>query len=85
MLAIVMVGLPARGKTYTARKIVRYLSWKGVKTKVFNVGTFRRKISGANVPHTFFDPSNTEGQTARRKAAQDAMDAMGTVVRVRIE
>ena len=76
MLAIVMVGLPARGKTYTARKIVRYLSWKGVKTKVFNVGTFRRKISGANVPHTFFDPSNEEGQNARRKAAKDAMDAM---------
>jgi broad specificity phosphatase PhoE/predicted kinase len=76
MLAIVMVGLPARGKTYTARKIVRYLSWRGVKTKVFNVGTFRRKISGANVPHTFFDPSNEQGQQARKKAAKDAMDSM---------
>ena len=76
MLAIVMVGLPARGKTYTARKIVRYLSWRGVKTKVFNVGTFRRKISGANVPHTFFDPSNEQGQQARKKAAKDAMESM---------
>ena len=76
MLAIVMVGLPARGKTYTARKIVRYLSWRGVRTKVFNVGTFRRKISGANVPHTFFDPSNEQGQKARKKAAADAMGTM---------
>ena len=76
MLAIVMVGLPARGKTYTARKIVRYLSWRGVRTKVFNVGTFRRKISGANVPHTFFDPSNEQGQKARKQAAADAMESM---------
>lgn len=76
MLAIVMVGLPARGKTYTARKIVRYLSWRGVRTKVFNVGTFRRKISGANVPHTFFDPTNEQGQKARKKAAADAMESM---------
>ena len=76
MLAVVMVGLPARGKTYTARKIVRYLSWRGLKARVFNVGTFRRKLSGANVPHTFFDPNNEQGQEARRKAARDAMDSM---------
>ncbi len=76
MLAIVMVGLPARGKTYTARKIVRYLAWRGLKARIFNVGTFRRKLSGANVPHTFFDPKNEQGQEARRKAARDAMDTM---------
>ncbi len=35
---IVMVGLPARGKTFIARKMARYLIWQGVKTRVFNVG-----------------------------------------------
>ena len=30
---IVLVGLPARGKTYIARKLTRYLNWIGIKTK----------------------------------------------------
>lgn len=30
---IVMVGLPARGKTYMAKKLTRYLNWIGIHTK----------------------------------------------------
>jgi len=30
---IVMVGLPARGKTYMAKKLTRYLNWIGIDTK----------------------------------------------------
>ena len=30
---IVMVGLPARGKTYISKKLARYLNWIGVPTK----------------------------------------------------
>jgi len=30
---IVMVGLPARGKTYMAKKLTRYLNWVGIDTK----------------------------------------------------
>ena len=33
---LAMVGLPARGKTYIARKAARYLSWLGHETRVFN-------------------------------------------------
>jgi SpoVK/Ycf46/Vps4 family AAA+-type ATPase len=34
---IVLVGLPARGKTYVAKKLGRYLNWIGIKTKgVYN-------------------------------------------------
>uniref|UniRef100_A0A0M3JDG1 6PF2K domain-containing protein n=1 Tax=Anisakis simplex TaxID=6269 RepID=A0A0M3JDG1_ANISI len=29
---IVMVGLPARGKTYISRKLCRYLKWIGFST-----------------------------------------------------
>jgi len=32
------VGLPARGKTFTAAKLTRYLRWLGHDTKHFNVG-----------------------------------------------
>ena len=39
---IVMVGLPARGKTFTARKLAGYLSWLGYPTRAFNVGAERR-------------------------------------------
>jgi len=31
--AIVMVGLPARGKTYMAKKLARYFNWIGIVTK----------------------------------------------------
>jgi broad specificity phosphatase PhoE len=75
-LALVMVGLPARGKTYTARKISRFLTWRGVQTKVFNVGNYRRNLSGAKVPHDFFDPKNPIGMEARRQAAKSALQDM---------
>lgn len=30
---IVLIGLPARGKTYISKKLTRYLNWIGVPTK----------------------------------------------------
>ena len=75
-LAVVMVGLPARGKSYTARRIERYLSWLGYRTGVFNVGEYRRALVGAQLPHSFFDPDNPEGEEARRAAAMAALEDM---------
>jgi broad specificity phosphatase PhoE/predicted kinase len=77
-LAVVMVGLPARGKTYIARKLARYLSWTGYRAEVFNVGNYRRERFGAKVPASFFDPTNTQGLDSRKKAAFLAMDDMLT-------
>jgi signal recognition particle GTPase len=37
--AVVMIGLPARGKTYMAKKLSRYLNWIGLETK----GNFVKK------------------------------------------
>ena len=71
-----MVGLPARGKTYIARKISRYLSWLGLRTQVFNVGNYRRKQFGAAQPHNFFDSSNKEAREQRTRAAMDALEDM---------
>lgn len=72
-LALVMVGLPARGKTYTARKLARYLTWLGHRAHVFNVGNYRRERVGSQLPHEFFDPTNPEGTRARWQMATDAM------------
>lgn len=43
-LILVMVGLPARGKSYIVKMLIRYLTWTGIHAKVFNVGEFRRKL-----------------------------------------
>jgi broad specificity phosphatase PhoE/predicted kinase len=75
-VVLAMVGLPARGKTYTARKIARYLSWLGHKTRVFNVGSYRREHFGPSQPHDFFDPSNAQGRAALFDMAVRALTDM---------
>ena len=57
---ICMVGLPARGKTYIAKKLSRYLNWIGITTSVFNVGEYLRKATNEYNSHLFFLASNTE-------------------------
>ena len=72
---LVMVGLPARGKTFLANRIARYLKFfRGAPSKVFNVGNYRRQISGASCDAAFFDPQNKSGNVARSKAAADCMN-----------
>lgn len=75
-LVIAMIGLPARGKSFTARKVARYLNWLGVKTQVFNVGVYRRERLGAKHHSDFFDPRNNEAASARMHMAVAAMDDM---------
>lgn len=75
-LAIVLVGLPARGKTFTAAKLTRYLRWLGHGTKHFNVGKYRRLKHGTNQSADFFRADNPEGMEARNEVAALAMDDM---------
>ncbi|XP_021746147.1 6-phosphofructo-2-kinase/fructose-2,6-bisphosphatase-like [Chenopodium quinoa] len=75
-LAIVLVGLPARGKTFTAAKLTRYLRWLGHDTKHFNVGKYRRLKLGINQSAEFFRGDNTEGIEARNEVAALAMEDM---------
>ncbi|KAI1003761.1 putative 6-phosphofructo-2-kinase/fructose-2,6-bisphosphatase [Podosphaera aphanis] len=55
-IAIVLVGLPARGKTHIAVSLSRYLQWLGVKTRVFHLGDYRRATIGEDkdVPEDYF-------------------------------
>lgn len=75
-LAIVLVGLPARGKTFTAAKLTRYLRWLGHQTKHFNVGKYRRLKHGTNQSADFFRGDNPEGLEARNEVAALAMEDM---------
>lgn len=49
-LVIIMVGLPARGKSYITKKLQRYLSWQQHESRIFNVGNRRRNAAGIRVP-----------------------------------
>jgi broad specificity phosphatase PhoE len=69
-----MVGLPARGKSYIGRKVARYLSWLGHKTRVFNVGAYRRAHVGSRQPNEFFDPNNPAGRSTLHDVAMMALD-----------
>jgi broad specificity phosphatase PhoE len=71
-----MVGLPARGKSYTAQKLSRYLSWLGYPTRVFNLGELRRATLGPRQPAAFFDPANPRGASARRGLAGSALEEL---------
>ena len=75
-IAFIMVGLPARGKTFIARKVARYLSWLGYETRVYNVGAYRRSRLGSHHRHSFFDPRNEAANTARTQVALAALDDM---------
>ncbi|XP_074050286.1 6-phosphofructo-2-kinase/fructose-2,6-bisphosphatase 3 isoform X4 [Macrotis lagotis] len=70
---IVMVGLPARGKTYMSKKLTRYLNWMGVPTKVFNVGEYRREAVKEFSSYSFFHPDNEEAMKVRKQCALAAL------------
>lgn len=71
-----MCGLPARGKTYISRKLARYLHWIGIKTKVFNVGEYRRDAVRCFADKDFFDPDNAGAVAVRNLCAQHALEDM---------
>lgn len=76
-ICVVMVGLPARGKSLIAQKIVRYLSWLSIKAKCFNVGSYRRNLAGDRpVDASFFDPKNKDGLEVRQEAVNSAIRDM---------
>lgn len=55
-LVIVMVGLPARGKSYVTKKLSRYLNWLQHDTQIFNVGERRRVAAGKSPSPARFAP-----------------------------
>ncbi|XP_056589222.1 6-phosphofructo-2-kinase/fructose-2,6-bisphosphatase 2a [Triplophysa dalaica] len=66
---IVMIGLPARGKTYISKKLTRYLNWIGVPTKVFNLGVYRREAVQSYKSFDFFRHDNQEAMKIRKQCA----------------
>ncbi|KAK9769152.1 putative 6-phosphofructo-2-kinase domain-containing protein [Seiridium cardinale] len=68
-IAIVMVGLPARGKTHICVSMARYLQWLGVKTRIFHLGDYRRATVGddKDVPEDYFFPNASPASVMLRQ------------------
>uniref|UniRef100_A0A8B9JMS4 6-phosphofructo-2-kinase/fructose-2,6-bisphosphatase 2 n=1 Tax=Astyanax mexicanus TaxID=7994 RepID=A0A8B9JMS4_ASTMX len=75
---IVMIGLPARGKTYMSKKLTRYLNWIGVPTKVFNLGEYRREAVQSYKSYDFFRHDNAEAMKIRKQCAIIALQDVKT-------
>jgi len=76
-LVIVMVGLPATGKTHIAKRICRFLNFfHDIDSQIFNVGDYRRKLCGEKMPASFFDPQNADGLSQRKMACDAALKDM---------
>nr|ODN82461.1 6-phosphofructo-2-kinase/fructose-2,6-bisphosphatase [Cryptococcus depauperatus CBS 7841] len=79
LILICTVGLPARGKTHISRALERYLRWLGVKTRVYSIGDYRRKVLGGahNVPPDYFQtkrPRSEATNALRRRIKTELED-----------
>eukprot|EP00301_Raphidiophrys_heterophryoidea_P007933 c13007_g1_i2.p1 GENE.c13007_g1_i2~~c13007_g1_i2.p1 ORF type:complete len:308 (+),score=81.74 c13007_g1_i2:23-925(+) len=76
-IVLVMVGLPARGKSYLARKIELFLRWKNIRARLFNVGKHRRAAAnGRQQDASFFSSSNESGKSVRELIAMEVVSEM---------
>ena len=75
-IILIMVGLPARGKSYTSNNLQRYLSWSGLKCRVFNSGNLRRERYPDKTEHNFFDPNNQYNYKIREKISIDCFNEL---------
>lgn len=64
--------MPARGKSYIAKKIARFVNWLGFPTAVFNIGNYRRKyMEMRNIPLSaeYFNNDDHQTQAQREEIA----------------
>ncbi|KAJ1430670.1 6-phosphofructo-2-kinase-domain-containing protein, partial [Ochromonadaceae sp. CCMP2298] len=59
-------GLPGRGKTHLARRLMKYLSFfHAVPVQVYNAAEYRRRMCGSLPDAEWFDPLNEEAKAQR--------------------
>jgi broad specificity phosphatase PhoE len=75
-VVIAMVGLPARGKSYISKAVVRYLNFLGCPTRLFNAGQKRRTEGVGGVEASFFDAKNLDAAAQRERMAMETLDEL---------
>lgn len=74
-ICIVLVGLPARGKTHHAVALTRYLRWLGVRTHAFHLGDYRRREQKVKpLPEDYFEVDHSkETHDLRQKVFENCI------------
>ena len=73
-IVLVMVGLPARGKSHISRKIQRFMEFfHGVPSRIFNIGSYRRKLFSNYHAPDFFDAGNPVAMQQREQCLNAAL------------
>lgn len=73
-LYIVLVGLPARGKSFMSTRLQEGLAGDGLRIRVFNNGDLRRKELGRDSALAgFYHPDNEAGRSQRENLALQSM------------
>lgn len=75
-VVLIMVGLPARGKSYISSKIVRFINWQGLEGKLFNVGKHRRELVEDSSCSSFFDAEDKTSSKLRDQVAMQVLDEL---------
>lgn len=79
-LVIVMVGLPARGKSYITKKLARYLNWLQHDTQIFNVGERRRVAAGRSPSPAHLDKGQEKSSPNVHKDLLDSVRRLSVSV-----
>mmetsp|Transcript_102977 Transcript_102977/g.266277 ORF Transcript_102977/g.266277 Transcript_102977/m.266277 type:complete len:564 (-) Transcript_102977:151-1842(-) len=75
-VVLVMVGLPARGKSYISGAVLRHLQLLGVRVRTFNAGELRRDEGKAGIKADFFSASNKDAKNERERLAMACCDSL---------
>ncbi|CAM9424380.1 unnamed protein product [Pylaiella littoralis] len=75
-LLVVMVGLPATGKTFISRKVARYLRWINYRTRAFSLARYRNARCGAGLKAEFYNTEDDEHVAARLEILSAAVEDM---------
>jgi len=82
-LILVLVGLPARGKSFISHKLNAFLNWSGSRTEIFNAGQSRRAQaeaeSAGDTSHSragFFDSSDSSASDKRDQIAMGTLEEL---------
>lgn len=77
-VVLAMVGLPARGKSYISKAIIRYLHFLGCEAELFNSGNKRRTEGMAGADANFFDATNASAKEMRDQLTLGCLDELLT-------
>lgn len=73
---ILLVGLPASGKSSVCKQMVEFLNKNGYKSLIYNAGNIRRAVIKEFSDSEFFNPENVEASRQRETFAKMCMDNM---------